>query len=514
MRHKHSASARTGHLSGVRSLAAAPPESRSPTGRSADRRTSLLSTAAAVAVVVLLASGCGASGKQQASDDAGGGSTTTAATTASAPGQFGDLDHVCGPGDAKLDASESAGSKPGTVNIGIATDRSSTIRPGLNKEMWDASVAFVDWCNAQGGIQGLKIEPVELDAALLDVTTAMTKACHSVFAMVGGGWAQDNLQFSGKDDSDFHKCGLVDIPGYAVSPEKADSNGQVQPVPNPGTSVSNTFIRDYAALYPKDAKKIAIAYAELPALEVVKEKYAAAAKDVGLDVVAEIPYNAVGMTDWTPLAQNVINSGAGTLMWVGEAGNVTSAMAKLKEQGWNGHALLETNMYDPLLFSQGNQAVEGSVIRQTVHPIEEADKWPAIKQYLDNLHKYVPDAKVAPLGIQSTSAWLLFAVAADACAKANKGTITRQCILEQAAAQKDWTGGGLHSAQDPAPFNQAKSSSCSMLLIVKDGKFERLYPKIDDKGDDGGGFHCPADGVTEVPANAGKGVVQPPGAKI
>ena len=36
------------------------------------------------------------------------------------------------------------------------------------------------------------------------------------------------------------------------------------------------------------SKKVAIAYAELPALEVVKEKYKAAAKDVGLDVVAEL----------------------------------------------------------------------------------------------------------------------------------------------------------------------------------------------------------------------------------
>ena len=149
-----------------------------------------------------------------------------------------------------------------------------------------------------------------------------------------------------------------------------------------------------------------------------------------------------------------------------------------------------------------------------VHPIEEADKWPATKQYLDNLKKYVPDAKVAPLGIQATSAWLLFAVAADACAKANDNTITRQCILEQAADQTDWTGGGLHSAQDPAPFTEAKSSPCSMLLVVKGGKFERLYPEIGGKGDDSEGFHCPDNGVTQVPANEGKGVVEPPDAKI
>lgn len=461
----------------------------------------------AVVTVAVLAAACGASGDKKA--DADDPSSTTAATaTEVASGQFGDLKDVCGKGSDKIKSGEE-GTGADKLYIGVPTDRSSSIRPGLNKEMWDASVAFADWCNAAGGIGGLKIELVELDAALFDVAKAMSQACHSVFAMVGGGWAQDNLQFTGKDDSDFHKCGLVDIPGYAVSPEKSDSNGQVQPVPNPGTSVSNTWIRDFAKLYPQQSKKVAIAYAQLPALEVVKEKYAAAVKDVGLDLVAQIPYNATGMTDWTPLAQQIIGSGAETLMWVGEAGNVTSALAKLKEQGWKGRALLETNMYDPLLFSQGNAAVDGTVVRMTVHPVEEAAKWPATQQYLDMLKKYVPDAKVAPLGIQSMSAWLLFAVSANACAKAHNGVIDRTCVLEQAAAQKDWTGGGLHSAQDPAAFDQAKSSSCSMLMIVKDGKFERLDPKVGGPDDDGGGFHCPSDGVTQVPANAGKGVVDP-----
>ena len=56
----------------------------------------------------------------------------------------------------------------------------------------------------------------------------MTTACTSVFAMLGGGMVQDQLQFSGKEGSDFHECAMIDIPGFANSPEKSDSNGQVQ----------------------------------------------------------------------------------------------------------------------------------------------------------------------------------------------------------------------------------------------------------------------------------------------
>jgi hypothetical protein len=49
------------------------------------------------------------------------------------------------------------------------------------------------------------------------------------------------------------------------------------------------------------------------------------------------------------------------------------------------------------------------------------------------------------------------------------------------------------------------------LLVVKDGKFERLYPKIDGEGDDGDGFHCPADSIVKVPPASvpGKGNIDP-----
>jgi ABC-type branched-subunit amino acid transport system substrate-binding protein len=457
----------------------------------------------------MLAAACGANG---GSKEEGGGTssksstTTTSATATSA--DFGDLKDVCGPGKDTVKAGQQ-GKSDGELNIGVASDRTSSIRPGLNKDMWDASQAFADWCNSKGGIGGLKINLIELNAALFDVEAAMSTACSDVFAMVGGGFVQDNLEFSGKEGSDFHKCGMIDLPGYAVSPEKSDSNGQVQPAPNPATSVSNTWLRDFKQLEPKAAKKVAIAYGDLPSLVVTKDKYVAALKDVGMDLGGVFSYPAAGLTDWTPLAQSIIGSGATSLMWVGEAGQLANLLAKLREQGWKGTPLLETNMYDPLLFSVGNAGPDGAYVRMTVHPVEEAKRWPATQQYLDVLKQYVPDARIGPLGIQATNAWLLFATAANACAKKDDGVIDRTCVLQQAAAVSDWTGGGLQAPADPARCDQAEAGSCSMLLKVEDGKFVRAYPKIGGKDDDGGGFHCPSNGVTQVPSNAGKGKVDP-----
>ena len=90
--------------------------------------------------------------------------------------------------------------------IGVANDRGS--RDPARSQQGDVrrSVAFAKWCNDQGGIGGLPIEPVDIDGKLLEVEAAMTTACTEIFAMVGGGCAQDDLVFTGKDGSDFHKC--------------------------------------------------------------------------------------------------------------------------------------------------------------------------------------------------------------------------------------------------------------------------------------------------------------------
>ena len=45
--------------------------------------------------------------------------------------------------------------------------------------------------------------------------------------------------------------------------------------------------------------------------------------------------------------------------------------------------------------------------REEVHPLEEADQWPAVQQYLDMVEQYVPDGITGPMGIQSLSSWLL-----------------------------------------------------------------------------------------------------------
>ena len=463
------------------------------------------SLAVLVCAMALVASACGAKG-----DDTGAAaaSTTVASSGSSqtSAAKFGDLDSPCGPGKATVKSGEGP-STPGQITLGIANDRSSTIRPGLNKEVWDASNAFIKWCNDQGGIEGLKINPVDLDGQLLQVQSAMTKACNGVFAMVGGAFVQDDQEFSGQDGSDFHKCKLIDVPAFAVSVKKSESNGQVQPLPNPAYSKSTGWIEDFQKLYPEESKKNVVVYGELPSLQVVKAQYDSAVQAVGgIEQLPAISYPVAGLTDWGPLADRVISSGATSLYYVGEPANLANLMASLSQKNWKGKVLNETNIYDDKVFGKGADAVDGIVVRLPFTPFEEAKDNPATQQYLDNLKASDPSAKAASLGMQSTSAWLLFASAAKKCAADNGGVIDRECIVKAGKTFTDWTAGGLHAPSDAGSKNPTK---CSLLVVAKGGKWVRLYPKVGGTDDDQDGFHCPEPGVAKVTADLGQGAIDP-----
>lgn len=456
---------------------------------------------ALLAAVALVAAACGASGDEPATGGEGGGSEESTTTVAEASeASWGDLTNLCGPGEATVAPGEGT-SAPGTINIAVASDRGSDIRPGLNKELWDASVAFSEWCNAAGGIQGLQIKLIDADGKLFEVESVMTTICTDAFAMVGGAFTQDDLEFSGKPGSDFHQCNMIDIPGFAVSPLKGLSNGQVQAVPNPPTKKSTAWLIDFKKVEPEDSKKNIVVYGELPSLQVVKTQYDAAVQQVGgIEQLPALPYPVTGLSDWTPLAQKVKDSGATSLYWIGEPSNAANLFKALRDQGWQGTIINETNIYDPLAFSAGNTAAEGIIVRTSFHPFEEADRWPAVQQYLDNLKEFVPDGKVASLGLQSTSAWLLFVTAANTCAEQNDNVIDRTCVITEAEAVTEWTGGGLHSPSDPGRENPAE---CGMLLVARNGEWERLYPEIGGTDDDQDGFHCPADSVATVTEDLG-----------
>ena len=94
---------------------------------------------------------------------------------------------------------------------------------------------------------------------------------------------------------------------------------------------------------------------------------------------------------------------------------------------------------------------------------------PAVQQYLDLLKAHAPKAKKTFFGSTSFSAWLLLASGIKSCGD----TVTRKCISDYVATQKQWTGGGLQGPIDPATN---RASECFAIMKVEADKFVQAYP--------------------------------------
>lgn len=463
----------------------------------------------ALVVVGLIAAGCGSKSTDKAANGNGSTPTTTTASASDSATKFGTLPSPCGPapdGKTVTIKADEAGRGTDKLYIGVGNDRTAEAQPGLNKELWDTSAAFAKWCNDQGGVAGIPIEPVDIDGKLIKVEAAMTTACNDTFAMVGGGLVFDNQVFTGKDGSDFHKCKLIAIPGFAVSTDFSEANGVIQPLPNPAYTKSAVFFHDVAEMYPDKVGKSVAVYAEgVPSIAINRDqnKATAAAAVPEMKFLDDISYKLIGQ-DFSVIAQKVVDSGAKAMLFVGEPVNLSSLLSELRSRNWDGIALGETNNYDRKLFLKGDDVANGVLIRTSYHLFEEADEYPAVGQLVDIIKQDGPaDPTIAALSIQSWSSNLLFAQSVSDCVKNGSGEISRICVLNAAKAIDNWTAGDLHAKSHPKTF---LPNECGMIVTAENGTFKRLSPKDPTKDD---GFHCDEKLTVKISGDLGKGVIDP-----
>lgn len=428
--------------------------------------------------------------------------TTDAPETTEAPEpegpMFGTLQSPCGPApegvEVSVDPSQNGGS---TIKVGTATDKDAEVRPGLNQEIHDAAVAFVAWCNEQGGVRGLPLELVELNGGLFNVPAAIETACDQVFAMVGGGLVLDDQSFPR-----FHECGMVDIAAYTVTPAKAESNGMAQPVPNPALVKPAAWLiwaRDYHA---DDVQNAAIITGNLATTEFVADQLEETMGLIGgWNVTFRTSYNSAGESNWVPFAQQLKDRSITAMTFVGEPGNLVNLLRAMDEVDYKVPLILqEANFYDEAFAVNAGALGDGVVARTAYSPFEEPDRYPGQAAYQEMMATYNPSGKQAGLGLQSTSAYLLFATAAGNCIDNNGGVLERECMLAEAKAITSWTGGGLHDETNPG---DRTPPACTILMVMQDGQWDRLFPEIGSADDNGNGFWCPDDGIVTLTGDYG-----------
>ena len=424
-----------------------------------------LALATALALVV---AACGRSdnNKEASSSSSSGGTASSSSSggdaTTLAKGGFGDLTNVCKPADAGATLSASDKGVTATdIHLATVTDKGFTGRPGLNKEMFDAAVAFSKWCNEHGGIVGRKLVIDDRDAKLTDYNATIVSSCEEDFAMVGGGAVFDDADNGGRV-----ACGLPNIAGYVVTPKARVADLQVQPFPNPVYKFNAGGLAAANTIKAGTLNAAGVLTAELPATVVVRDATVEAIQQLGGKVVSQPVYSALGESNWSPFVLQLKQNNVTFMHMVGEPENLALMEKAMKTEGYYPDAIVETaNHYDHKLTDNGGDAIKNTWVALGYIPFENASQNKATQDYLDLMKQYNPDGKVAELGAQTISSYLLFAKAATDCG----ANLTRTCFIEKAKAVTSWTGGGLHAETNPGGNIP---SPCFLLVKASASGFE------------------------------------------
>jgi|TARA_B100000965_G_C19595872_1_gene760194 hypothetical protein len=376
---------------------------------------------------------------------------------------FGDLEWPCGPGTAN--GATDQGVTDESILIGGGDDRGFVGSLGLNITQTDTIQAFVDTCNEMGGILGREIIVELYDAKIFEVSSVWLDACPRMFMMVGEGFAVD-----GFGEESRVQCELAHIPAWTVSAAAAHGPWMIQPVPNPADRMSLSIAAWISDTYPDAITSSATVYGNFAATIENKDKVLASYPQIGFEFDKNLEYNINGEDDWTPFILSLKDSDIKHVYFTGTClPNYQAFRASAAVNNFEAIYSVDPNFYeDSCRRANSDGVMNGTFIRSAYIPFEERSASKAVDDYLNIME--ANGGEVALLGMQTASAFMLWATAAKACGS----DLTRECVLNEADGIDEWTGGGLHVPSDPG-VNE--TPPCGLVMELVNDSYQRVFPE-------------------------------------
>ncbi len=366
---------------------------------------------------------------------------------------------MCGPGNAK--GSTARGVSDTQIDLATFSDTGNSIQPGLEQEFFDTGDAFVDWCNAAGGINGRKIVLHKRDAKLFNSAAVVIDACQTDFMQVGGGTALDDATVKPR-----LACKLGDVPAYHVSPNAVTAPLQVA---IGGAPATQAYVGPFLALARQDPslKEHAAIYANnLASLLPQARRAQAGLQQIGFTVkdFQQFPQN---VPNWRPYLS--VSKGAGSqLLYPTGLPNYSPFFSGFQDVGYAPKAVLFTpDVYKSAVADAFAAATDPPpvYIYSNYVPFELAGSNPVAKQAVDLLTTTTSRKNLSGFSALSLSAWLLWATSATECGS----NLTVDCVLSKAAAHPEWNAGGFGAPFNTDPAKLSYSECFLMLKVTKDG---------------------------------------------
>ncbi len=389
------------------------------------------------------------------------------ASSVTTNGEWPGVGKICEPGPGGASSVRGVGDK--TINIAEFNDASNTVEPGLEIEFVQQAKAFAAWCNASGGINGRHIVIDDRDAALFNAAQEATAACQSDFMAVGGGMALDQPSVPIRT-----QCGLGQISGYVISDASELASLQVDPSGANTDSVTSGWFAALAKKYPQAVKKAGMGAANTPSVLEPERKLEYGAQRQGWNVI-DFQEPPVSVTDWAPYVEEAQTKGVQAL-WPASDANMTPYFQAMTTAGYKpAFIALGTQFYNPTTTKAvaANPGIPPVYVETGWWPLEMASQNASTGQLVNVMHSYGKGDPVDFFDEEGAESWLLWAKSASAC-----GTdLTVSCVLDKAAATKNWDAGGIEApvAQLTMSNENPQPSPCFAILQAEPNKF--VYDK-------------------------------------
>jgi hypothetical protein len=255
---------------------------------------------------------------------------------------------------------------------------------------------------------------------------------------VGGGMALDQPAVPIRE-----KCGLGQISGYVVSNLSVLGTDQVDPSGTNTDSISAGWFGALAKAYPKAVKVAGMGGADDPSTLEPEMKYEFGAEAQGWKVV-DFVEPPTTVENWAPYVEDYQSKGVQAL-WPADTDNFTPFAQAMTTAGYKpAFVVLGTQFAN----SQTDEAVASNPDLPPVYvetqwwPLALASQNPSTEQLVTIMHKYAKGDTIDFDDEEGAEAWLLWAKAASACGASN---LTVTCVLNKAAATKNWDAGGIQA---------------------------------------------------------------------
>jgi ABC-type branched-subunit amino acid transport system substrate-binding protein len=356
-----------------------------------------------------------------------------------------------------------------TINIAVFNDAASTIEPGLEVEFVQQAKAFADWCNAAGGINGRQIVIDDRDAALFNAAQQATAACQSDFMAVGGGMALDQPSVPIRE-----KCGLGQISGYVVSDASDLASDQVDPSGINTDSVTSGWFGALAKAYPQAVKAAGMGGQDNPSILEPETKFEFGAEAQGWHVVdfAEPP---VTVTDWAPYVEDYQSKGAEAL-WPADTSNIAPFVQTMATAGYHPAFIALGTQFANSMTQQAvaaNPSLPPVYVETSWWPLSIASQNPSTEQLVKVMHTYAKGDSIDFDDEEGAESWLLWAKSASACG----ASLTVACVLNGAAAVKNWDAGGIEAPIAKLTLSNENPQPSPCFTLMKIGSKGILYDK-------------------------------------